>query len=51
MEPSCESEILLETDVISHVVIFSWVHTVMQIKDSTEDSQVPVIICTNQILR
>ena len=23
----------------------------MQIKDSSEESQVPVIICTNQILR
>ena len=30
---------------------FRWVHTVMQIKDSSEESQVPVIICTNQILR
>eukprot|EP00090_Calanus_glacialis_P004659 TRINITY_DN13513_c0_g1_i1.p1 TRINITY_DN13513_c0_g1~~TRINITY_DN13513_c0_g1_i1.p1 ORF type:complete len:542 (+),score=71.21 TRINITY_DN13513_c0_g1_i1:172-1797(+) len=29
---------------------FIWVHTVMQIKDSSEDTQVPVIICTNQIL-
>lgn len=28
-----------------------WVHVVLQVKDSSESSQQPVIVCTNQILR
>lgn len=28
-----------------------WVHCVLQVKDSVENNQHPVIVCTNQILR
>lgn len=30
---------------------FLWVHAVMQLKDNLENSQRPVIVCTNQVLR
>jgi hypothetical protein len=30
---------------------FRWVHSVLQVKDSTEDTTTPMIICTNQVLR
>ncbi|XP_038207362.1 hypoxia-inducible factor 1-alpha-like isoform X2 [Zerene cesonia] len=29
---------------------FLWVHTVLQLKDNLENSQRPVIVCTNQVL-
>ena len=52
MELSCEFK-NLHLRLQGHYMnsYFRWVHTVMQIKDSSEESQVPVIICTNQILR
>ena len=28
-----------------------WVHVVLQVKDNNENSQQPVIVCTNQVLR
>jgi hypothetical protein len=28
-----------------------WVHCVLQVKDNMENSQQPVIVCTNQVLR
>jgi hypothetical protein len=28
-----------------------WVHTVLQVKENLENSQSPVIVCTNQVLR
>lgn len=28
-----------------------WVHVVLQVKDSNDSSQQPVIVCTNQVLR
>ncbi|CAH2095239.1 unnamed protein product [Euphydryas editha] len=30
---------------------FIWVHAVLQLKDNLENSQRPVIVCTNQVLR
>lgn len=30
---------------------FLWVHAVLQLKDNLENSQRPVIVCTNQVLR
>ena len=29
---------------------WTWVHVVLQVKDSTDSSQQPVIVCTNQVL-
>ena len=53
MELSCEFILYLTLKKQGNFMNnhFRWVHTVMQIKDSSEESQVPVIICTNQILR
>lgn len=28
-----------------------WVHCVLQVKENMENSQQPVIVCTNQVLR
>ena len=30
---------------------FVWVHVVLQVRDSQDNSQQPVIVCTNQVLR
>lgn len=30
---------------------FIWVHTVLQVRDSQDNNQQPVIVCTNQVLR
>lgn len=30
---------------------FIWVHVVLQVRDSQDNSQQPVIVCTNQVLR
>lgn len=28
-----------------------WVHCVLQVKDTSEECQHPIIVCTNQVLR
>lgn len=28
-----------------------WIHAVLQVKDGSDSSQQPVIVCTNQVLR
>lgn len=30
---------------------FMWVHVVLQVRDSQDSNQQPVIVCTNQVLR
>lgn len=30
---------------------FVWIHVVLQVRDSQDNSQQPVIVCTNQVLR
>lgn len=30
---------------------FIWVHVVLQVRDSQDSNQQPVIVCTNQVLR
>lgn len=30
---------------------FIWVHVVLQVRDSQDANQQPVIVCTNQVLR
>ncbi|XP_053203183.1 uncharacterized protein LOC128387918 isoform X2 [Panonychus citri] len=45
-EKSCI--LLLRLETINHQWI--WVHSVLQIKDSNDTSQQPIIVCTNQVL-
>lgn len=46
-ERSCILLLRLETNAGSWI----WVHVVLQVKDSNDSSQQPVIVCTNQVLR
>jgi len=30
---------------------YTWVHVVLQVRDSPDSTQQPVIVCTNQVLK
>ena len=46
-ERSCILLLRLQTNSMQWI----WVHVVLQVKDNNENSQQPVIVCTNQVLR